>query len=109
MRSRPRKFARFSINTGGQSSFWKAFSELQKQHLCALWLASCAQVWRRVVVVAVAASRFWFCLGLSLPSLDGAYVGTYIEFFSVTVEIPLEGIRVMNNRQISKRYGEVTP
>jgi hypothetical protein len=36
MRSRPRQFASFSINTGGQSSFWQAFSELQKQHLCAL-------------------------------------------------------------------------
>jgi hypothetical protein len=33
MRSRPRQFARFSINTGGQSSFWQAFSELQKQAL----------------------------------------------------------------------------
>jgi hypothetical protein len=32
MRSRPRQFASFSINTGGQSSFWQAFSELQKQH-----------------------------------------------------------------------------
>jgi hypothetical protein len=45
MRSRPRQFARFSINTGGQSSFWQAFSELQKQHLCALQLASlCASL-----------------------------------------------------------------
>jgi hypothetical protein len=40
MRSRPRQFASFSINTGGQSSFWQAFSELQKQHLCALQLGS---------------------------------------------------------------------
>jgi hypothetical protein len=45
MRSRPRQFASFSINTGGQSSFWQAFSELQKQHLCALQLASlCASL-----------------------------------------------------------------
>jgi hypothetical protein len=66
MRSRPRQFASFSINTGGQSSFWQAFSELQKQHLCALQLASCAQVWRRAVVAAAAASRFRFWLGLSL-------------------------------------------
>jgi hypothetical protein len=66
MRSRPRQFASFSINTGGQSSFWQAFSQLQKQHLCALQLASCAQVWRRVVVAAAAASRFRFWLGLSL-------------------------------------------
>jgi hypothetical protein len=29
MRSRPRQLARISINTGGQSSFWQAFSELQ--------------------------------------------------------------------------------
>jgi hypothetical protein len=29
MRIRPRQLARISINTGGQSSFWKAFSELQ--------------------------------------------------------------------------------
>jgi hypothetical protein len=29
MRSRPRQFVSFSINTGGQSSFWQAFSELQ--------------------------------------------------------------------------------
>jgi hypothetical protein len=48
MRSRPRQFASFSINTGGQSSFWQAFSELQKQHLCTLQLAVCAQVWRKL-------------------------------------------------------------
>jgi hypothetical protein len=30
MRSRPRKLARISINIGGQSSFWQAFSELQR-------------------------------------------------------------------------------
>jgi hypothetical protein len=29
MRSRPRQFVNFSINTGGQSSFCQAFSELQ--------------------------------------------------------------------------------
>jgi hypothetical protein len=29
MRSQPRKLARININTGGQSSFWQAFSELQ--------------------------------------------------------------------------------
>ena len=29
MRIRPRQSSRFSINTGGQSSFWKEFSELQ--------------------------------------------------------------------------------
>jgi hypothetical protein len=29
MRSRPKQFARFSINIGGQSSFWQAFSESQ--------------------------------------------------------------------------------
>ena len=34
MRSRPRKFASFSINTGGQSSFWQAFSELQSSLVC---------------------------------------------------------------------------
>ena len=43
MRSRRRQFSSFSI--GGQSSFWQAFSELQKQHLCALQLASlCASL-----------------------------------------------------------------
>jgi hypothetical protein len=29
MRSQPKQFASFSINTGGQSSFWQEFSELQ--------------------------------------------------------------------------------
>ena len=29
MRSQPKQFASFSINTGGQSSFCQAFSELQ--------------------------------------------------------------------------------
>ena len=29
MRSQPRQFVSFSINTGGQFSFWQAFSELQ--------------------------------------------------------------------------------
>jgi hypothetical protein len=29
MRSRPRQFVSFSINIGGQSSFWQAFSKLQ--------------------------------------------------------------------------------
>jgi hypothetical protein len=29
MRSRPRQLAIININTGGQSSFWQAFSELQ--------------------------------------------------------------------------------
>jgi len=43
------------------------------------------------------------------PSLYGGYVGTYIEFFSMMIEIPLEGIRVIKNCQISKWYGEVTP
>ena len=40
MRSWPRQFSRFSINIGGQSSFWQEFSKLQKQHLCALQLTS---------------------------------------------------------------------
>jgi hypothetical protein len=34
MRSRPRQSARFSINTGGQSSFWPAFSKLQSSLVC---------------------------------------------------------------------------
>jgi hypothetical protein len=34
MRSRPRKFANFSINTGGQSSFWQALLELQSSFVC---------------------------------------------------------------------------
>ena len=66
MRSRPKQSARISINTGGQSSLWQAFPKLQKRHLCTLQLASCVQVWRRVVVAAAAASRFRFWLGLSL-------------------------------------------
>jgi hypothetical protein len=34
MRSRPTQLARISINTGGQSSFWQAFSELQSSLVC---------------------------------------------------------------------------
>jgi hypothetical protein len=34
MRSRPRQFANFSINKGGQSSFWQALSELQSSFVC---------------------------------------------------------------------------
>ena len=66
MRSRPKYLDIININTGGQSSFWQAFSQLQKQHLCTLQLPSCAQVWSRDVVAAAAASIFQFCLGLSL-------------------------------------------
>jgi hypothetical protein len=62
MRSRPRQFASFSINTGGQSSFWQAFSELQKQHLCALQLASLCASLEESCVAAAAASRFSFGL-----------------------------------------------
>jgi hypothetical protein len=62
MRSRPRQLARISINTGGQSSFWQAFSELQSSLVCTAVSQFCAQVWRRAVVVAAAASRL--CFGL---------------------------------------------
>jgi hypothetical protein len=87
MKIRPRQFARFSINTGGQSSFWQAFSELQKQHLCALQLASCAQVWRRA---AVAASRVRFWLGLSLGyGLDSLISACY----SCLVHYPWRKVR----------------
>jgi hypothetical protein len=66
MRIWSRQFAIFSINIGGQYSFWRAFSELQKKHLCALQLANCVQFWTRVFVAAVASRRFRFWLGLSL-------------------------------------------
>ena len=43
MRSWPRKYTIFSINIGGQSSIWQAFSELQQQ-TCAhcSWAVLCA-------------------------------------------------------------------
>jgi hypothetical protein len=66
MRSRPRQLARISINTGGQSSFWQAFSELQNSTCAHYSCLVCAQVWRRVVIAAAAASKFRFWLGLSL-------------------------------------------
>ena len=66
MRSWPKQLAKISINTGGQSSFWQAFSELQSSLVRTVVSQFCAQVWRRVVVVAAATSRFRFWLGLSL-------------------------------------------
>ena len=33
MRSRPRQLAKISINTGGQSSFWQAFSEIHSSRV----------------------------------------------------------------------------
>jgi hypothetical protein len=78
MRSQPKQFVSFSINTGVQSSFWQAFSELQKQHLCTLQLASCVQFWRRVVVAAAAASKFQIWFGLSLGyGLDSLIISYY--------------------------------
>ena len=66
MRTRPRQLARISINIGYRSSFWQAFLELQSNTCVHCSCPVCAQVWRRVVVAAVAASRFWFWLGLYL-------------------------------------------
>ena len=72
MRSQPRQFASFSINTGGQSSFWQAFLELQKQHLCTLQLASlctsleercrCSCCSQQILVLAQTLSWLWFGL-----------------------------------------------
>ena len=42
MRSRPRQLARITINTGGQSSFWQAVSELQS-NTCAHYSAQFAR------------------------------------------------------------------
>jgi hypothetical protein len=58
MRSWPRQFAKFSINTGGQSSFWKVFSELQSTLVCTTVGQFCAQVWRRAAATSI------FCLSL---------------------------------------------
>jgi hypothetical protein len=91
MRSRLRQFASFSINIGGRSSFWQAFSQLQKLHLYALQLASCAQVWRRVVAAA-AASRFQFWLGLSLGyGLDSLINSCLVNYPWRKVHHPLFG------------------
>ena len=62
MRSRPRQLAKISINTGGQSSFWQAFSELQSSLVRTAISQFCVQVWRRVVIAAAAASRLRFGL-----------------------------------------------
>jgi hypothetical protein len=66
MRSRPRQLARISINTGGQSSFWQAFSELQSNTCAHCSCLVCVQVWRRAAVAAAATRKFRFWLGLSL-------------------------------------------
>jgi hypothetical protein len=72
MRSRPRQLARITINTGGQSSFWQAVSELQSSTCAHCSAQFCAQVWRRVAIAAAAASRSrlawtisWLGFGLS--------------------------------------------
>jgi hypothetical protein len=62
MRSWPRQLARISINTGGQPSFWQAFSELQSSLVRTAVSQFCAQVWRRAAVAVAAASRFRFGL-----------------------------------------------
>jgi hypothetical protein len=62
MRSRPKQLAKISINTGGQSSFWQAFSELQSSLVYIAVSQFCAQVWRRVVIVAAETSKL--CFGL---------------------------------------------
>jgi hypothetical protein len=72
MRIRPRQLARITINIGGQSSFWRAVSELQS-NTCAYCSAQfCVQVWRRVSIVVAAARKTrlawtisWLGFGLS--------------------------------------------
>jgi hypothetical protein len=66
MRSQPRELAKISINIGGQSSFWQAFSKLQSITFVHCSCLVCVKVWRRVDIVATVASIFQFWLGLSL-------------------------------------------
>jgi hypothetical protein len=63
MRIRPRQLPKISINTGGQSSFWKAFSELQSSLVHTAVSQFVRKFGREVVVVVVAASRL--CFGLN--------------------------------------------
>jgi hypothetical protein len=72
MRSRPRQLARITINTGGQSSFWQAVSELQSNTCVHCSAQFCVQVWRRAAGAAAAASSYilawnisWLGFGLS--------------------------------------------
>jgi hypothetical protein len=62
MRSRPRQLARISINTGGQSSFWQAFSELQNSLVRTTVSQFVHKFGGEVVVAATTASRL--CFGL---------------------------------------------
>jgi hypothetical protein len=62
MRSRPRQLARISINTGGQSSFWWAFSELQSSLVRTAVSQFVRKFGGEAVVTAAAASRL--CFGL---------------------------------------------
>jgi hypothetical protein len=62
MRSRPRQLARISINTGGQSSFWQAFSELQSSLVRTAVSQFVRKFGGEVVVAAAAASRLRFGL-----------------------------------------------
>jgi hypothetical protein len=62
MRSRPRQLARISINTGGQSSFWQAFSELQSSLVRTAVSQFVRKFGGEVVVAAAATSRLHFGL-----------------------------------------------
>jgi hypothetical protein len=66
MRSWPRQLPKISINIGGQSSFWKAFSELQSSPVCTIVIQFVRKFGREVVVVVVAASRLRFGLNYLL-------------------------------------------
>jgi hypothetical protein len=92
MRSRPRQFASFSINTGGQSSLWQTFSELQSNTCAHCSCPVYAQVWRRASVAVAAASKFWFSLGLSLGyGLDYLISSCLVRYLWGKVRYPLFG------------------
>jgi hypothetical protein len=92
MRSWPRQFASFSINTGGQSSFWQAFLELQSNTCVHCSCPVYAQVWRRAAITATAASRFRFWLGLSLGyGLDYLISSCLVRYPWGKVRYPLFG------------------
>ena len=90
MRSRSRQLARISINTGGQSSFWQAFSELQSNTCVNCNCLVFASVWRSVAIAATAASRFRFWLRLSLGyGLDYLINSCLVRYPSGNVRYPL--------------------